>query len=369
MRLSVHLLRFFTASLLLWLVGCSTLEQVLPMKKVDYKTSHTLPPLEVPPSLSTPTTSGLPVGATSYSEYMQSQTGDRSGNVRVLPSFDQITVKGEGDKRWLVANAQPDALWNNIRTFWTQAGFKLVMENPSLGIMETNWAENRADITDGPIRRLLGKVLDGLYSAATRDRFRVRLDYDVENKKTEIFIIHRGMEEIVEGSVDEGAGTRWRQRDNDPELEIEMLRSLMIYLGVNADQAANRLSEKQAVVIRAQLINKNDELTLIVTDSFSRTWRRTGIALDRVGFAVEDRDRSQGVYFVRYRDPFQDEAEQGFLEKWLPWGGSETTQQNYQIHLSTEAATTRIEILNETGQVDHSSTAVRILKLLEEQLK
>ncbi|NOX09556.1 MAG: outer membrane protein assembly factor BamC [Gammaproteobacteria bacterium] len=361
----------FTYVLLVVLAGCSTLDKIMPQEKADYRKSTTLPQLEVPPGMSSPTLAGgqaLPVSTTSYSEYIQDKESKVSTSSQVLPAVDGIVVRGEGDKRWLLVNIQLDDLWDKVRSFWLQSGFELVMENPALGIMETDWAENRADIADGPVRRLFGSVMDGMYSAATRDSFRVRLDFNRDNNQTEIFIVHRGMEEVVEGPADETTGTKWRQRDNDPELEIEMLRRLMVYLGAGEKQAQSSLAQKQESTIHAQLIHKEGQLSLVVADTFARTWRRTGIALDRIGFAVEDRDRSKGSYFVRYMDPFKD-TNKGFLDKWLPWRDEKEGKQHYQIRLLTGTNNTHIEILNKQGQVDYSGTAVRILKLLEEQLR
>ena len=45
---------------------------------------------------------------------------------------------------------------------------------------------------------------------------------------------------------------------------------------------------------------------LTLDEPFDRAWRRVGLALDRVGFTVEDRDRAKGLYYVRYVDPKTD---------------------------------------------------------------
>lgn len=361
----------------LMLTGCGWLDTVVPDRRPDYKTAKTVEPLEVPPDLASSTLDDslvvpeiAPAPTATLSDYRsERQPATAQPASGVMPEPAGIRVMRDGDKRWLVVPADAATVWARVREFWLQSGFTLTMEDPRVGIMETDWAENRADIPEDPIRRTLGRVLDGLYSAATRDKFRVRLERGEQTGTTELILTHRGMEEKVTGSPSEIQGTLWQPRANDPELEVEMLRRLMLHLGVEEQRADSQLAVTTETPVRAELVKQDGRTQLTLFEDFSRAWRRTGVALDRTGFAVEDRDREEGIYFVRYIDPDRDTERRGLLS-WMGLGRDDSEPQNqYQIKLTAQGANTDVSIRNEAGEPDQSRTAERILNLLHEQLR
>jgi outer membrane protein assembly factor BamC len=343
-----------------------------------------LPPLEIPPDLTQQSRDERYVvpdvssskGSATYSAY----SSERSGQARtttaqdLLPQVDKMRIERSGTQRWLVVGGAPDKLWPGVKEFWQELGFLVNVEVPEAGIMETDWAENRAKIPQDAIRSTIGKVFDSLYSTAERDKFRTRLEKGAEPGTVEIYISHRGMYEIYtnEGRSD----TKWQPRPADPELEAEMLRRLMVRLGVEESRAKTMVAAEQRQD-RAKLSRATDGAgALLLEEAFDRAWRRVGLALDRVGFTVEDRDRSQGLYFVRYVDPDIDgkkkDDDKGFLSKLMFWKGGaadKPTQAQYRIQVKTVGETTTVQVLTREGGIDRSDTSRRILGLLHEQLK
>jgi outer membrane protein assembly factor BamC len=379
MKFAVLLLTL--CSMLLVLAGCSSIG--LEPKKIDYKTSSAVkvPTLEIPPDLTSPgrddrfavpDTGGK--GTATFSAY----AGERSPQALaqqksdVLPQVDIARIERSGNQRWLVVNGMPNKLWGQVKDFWQETGFLIKLDLPEAGVMETDWAENRAKIQEDGLRNLLGKVIDSLYSTAERDKFRTRLEPGTQPGTTEIFISHRGMYEIF---ITEGKDqTRWQPREPDPELEAEMLRRLMVRLGSDQKRADTEIAAARVKQVdRAKLSRGNDGAgTLEVQETFDRAWRRVGLALDRVGFTVEDRDRSKGLYFVRYVDPESDgqKKEDGFLSKLAFWKGSApVSQSRYRIFVKDNGALTTVQVLSFEGGVDQSETSKKILSLLYEQLK
>lgn len=338
---------------------------------IEYKKSKRVDTLEIPPDLSSSRIEDTMVvpggGAASYSEYEKgSSTASRSSGV--LPQQEDIEVVRDGDKRWLVVKAGPEELWPKLREFWLDLGFLLKVENPQIGIMETDWKENRADIPNDFIRSLLAAALDTAYSAPTRDSFRLRIEETGKTDRTEVFITHRGVLEKLSGET-----TIWETRPSEPGLEAEMLRRLMVYLGTEDQKARARLARTDQKGIRASLIKDRDGNTLVdFRASYPRAWRIVGLALDRVSFTVEDRDRSKGIYYVRYSDPLADnkENEKGILSSLIFWGSDEKpSEEQYQVNLVGDEASTQIIVLNKNGERDKSKTARRILTLLYEQIR
>lgn len=338
---------------------------------IEYKKSKQVDTLELPPDLSTSRIEDSMVvpggGSATYSE-LSNKERTTSRNTGVLPPQEDISVERDGDKRWLVVNAPADQVWGKVREFWVDLGFLLTMENPQVGIMETDWKENRADIKDDFIREFLSSILESAYSAPTRDSFRIRLERGENARQTEVFISHRGVLEKLSGDT-----TIWETRPASPELEAEMLRRLMIFMGTEDQKARARLAKAGGGVIRARLIRDRERNALIdYRAGYPRAWRIVGLALDRVGFTVEDRDRANGIYYVRYSDPLKDnkENEKGILSSLIFWGDDEKpSEAQYQVTLSGDEASTQIIVMNKDGQRDNSKTAGRILSLLYEQLK
>ena len=366
---SIVLLPVLAGSLLL--SACGTLDKVAPgREKVDYRKSEVTEELEVPPDLSSSTINKAPDTLNNASPALSDfDDGLPKGASMVLPDQSDMQFKRNGDQQWLVVQGEPAQVWPKVRDFWLEQGFLIKVEDPRVGIIETGWSENRADIPQGPIRNLLGKVMDSVYSAATRDQYRVRLERGTEPGTTEVFLTHRGVEEVVKGSVEDNS-TVWEPRPSDPELEAEMLKRLMVYLGVEEQKAEAMLAQPAEQKSRAQLVSSSSGSMLILDEDYSRAWRRTGVALDRVGFAVEDRNRSEGIYYVRYHDPLADQNKEGMLSKLAFWSSDdEDKATQYQIEVQAHGAETHIVVNDAQGARDNSGTAKRILSLLEEELR
>lgn len=359
------------------LAGCSVLPE---SKKIDYKSSGKAPTLEVPPDLSqiarddrylVPDVAGK--GTATFSAYSADRTPQaQAQNSVVLPQVDKVRVERSGNQRWLVVALPADKLWDTVKDFWQETGFIIAIERPEAGVMETDWAENRAKIGQDIIRNTFGRLLDSLYSTGERDKFRTRFEPGSTPGTTDIFISHRAMEEVYTSSAKDD--TRWQPRSADPELEAEMLRRLMLRLGSEEKRAEASLVASK-VEPRAKLAKADDGTgTLEVFDRFDRAWRRVGLALDRVGFTVEDRDRSRGLYFVRYVDPEIDnrKKDDGILSKLAFWKSSAppaSSKVQYRIHVSESGTQSVVQVLSNEGGTDKSETARKILGLLLQQLQ
>lgn len=341
--------------------GCSVthpVDETLADYRADYKKSTSLPPLEIPPDLiSTQIREELVVP-----EYAASE---QHKPINTISSTQSIQFKHDGPMHWLVLPGTSMEIWPKIRTFWLENGFTLAKEAPELGIMETEWAENRADIPQDALRKLLGKLLDTVYSASTRDKFRIRLEQGQIANTTELYLTHKGVEEVSQGER-----FVWQRRPADPELEAEMLHRIIVFLGVDKQQADTLLATPALpkVQLRAELVQTENEFAIVVHNDLEHTWRRTGLALDRVGFTVQDRNRLEGVYFVRYIDPEQAQKQQGFFSKLFD-RQPPADKQTYLIHLAEETSDTRIFLTDQAGHQVMRQTAERILTLLYEQLK
>ncbi|AQV93512.1 outer membrane protein assembly factor BamC [Cupriavidus necator] len=389
------------------ITGCSSINEAMQPDKIDYKSSASkrTPTLDVPPDLtklegdrrySVPDANGT----STLSTYSQAtKVREQSPSENVLPSAQGIRMERDGNQRWLVISngMRGDQLWQQLRGFWQESGFLLVQDSPETGIMETDWAENRAKIPQDIIRNTIGKVFDGLYSTSERDKFRTRVER-AQNGTLEVFISHRGAQEQLAG-VDKST-TVWTPRPADPELEAEFLSRLAQRLGVQKEQA-DRMAKNPAAAgntgaaagteaagaaagataaagtaaaadgaaqSKSYLAQVNGAPALQLPEPFDRAWRSVGLSLDRVNFTVEDRDRAQGLYYVRYVDPRANVDSRGFFSKLFTKPDDPKTAKKYRVSLKGTGSGTLVTVLNEAGQPENGEIGKRILSLLDEQL-
>jgi outer membrane protein assembly factor BamC len=344
---------------------------------VDYKSAGKAPALDVPPDLTQlqrENRYSIPEanrGVATASGYTMQQGTRPTAEVVAPKGTPNMHIERSGSERWLVVKETPEELWPQLKEFWQDSGFLINEERPQAGVMETDWAENRAKIPQDFIRGTIGKAFDSLYSTGERDKFRTRLERAADGS-TEIYISHRGMQEVLTGQQQDS--TLWQPRPSDPGLEVEFLSRLMARLGADSAQAKATVANAASQPARAKLVKGSNGNYVEVDEAFDRAWRRVGLALDRVGFTVEDRDRAQGLYFVRYVDPAQDQktSDKGFLSKLFSFGSKDDkakSAQRYRVSVKENGAASQIAVLNNEGRPESSQIADRILSLLNEQLK
>ena len=354
------------------LAGCSSVGDLLQGERVDYKTSGAkAPSLDVPPDLTQLSRESryvVPGTAVTASGYQGGQITPNAPTAAA--SVGDVRIERAGSQRWLVVNRPADKLWGPVREFWLESGFLLSQDQENLGIMETDYAENRAKIPQDFIRNTIGKVFDSLYSTGERDKFRTRLERRADNG-TEIYVSHRGMVEVVtgaKGGSSSGDGTVWQPRPTDPELEAEFLRRMMVKLGVSSEQS-KALVATGATKQTSRVANVNNVPVVQIDEGFERAWRRVGLALDRTGFTVEDRDRAQGTYFVRYVEPVADKSQPGFFSKIFSGSPAAIAPLKYRITVKSQGEASVVSVLNTQGAAESSANAQRIVQVIADDLK
>jgi outer membrane protein assembly factor BamC len=372
-----HARKLLAASVVIALSGCSAMNSIISGDKVDYHgtASEKTPGLEVPPDLTQLARDSryqqqAASGSFSAATFQSGSLNMQSTQTVIPAGNDQLRIERTGNDRWLVTSMTPEQVWPILKTFWPERGFKLLIDQPDVGVMETEWAENRAKMPQDFIRSTIGRVFDSIYDTGERDKFRTRVERTASG--SEIFLSHRGMVEVVVGSQKDS--TQWQPRPSDPELEAEMLRRLLLKLGAKEEKAQTMVAELGTPkAARARLAAAPAVATIEVDDDFDRAWRRVGIALDRSSFTVEDRDRAQGVYFVRYTENADSkEDEPGFFSKML---GSSKDKANlkslsrYRVQVKSEGNRSLVTVLNAQGGVESGATAARIAAILVEDLK
>lgn len=364
------------AAFLALLAGCGSLGG----DSVDYRSTVVrAKPLEVPPDLSQLARDSRyqsPGGVVSAAASNAPAAAAAPGAPSVaLSSVGNLRIERSGQQRWLVAPQSPEQLWPQLRAFWEARGFQIAMEDAKAGVIETNWSENRGKLPNDVVRNLLGRLAGNLFDTGERDQFRTRLErVELGGGRigTEVFISHRGIEEAVvspTGARDDNT-TRWRLRPSDPQLEAEMLARLMVSLGGVRDEPAARaaVAATPELPSRARLVV--DGTALEIDEAFDRGWRRVGLALDRGGFTVEDRDRTLGIYYVRYVDPKSvGKEEPGFWSRLFGNTENPLEVRRFRVVVRANGAQTVVAILTPTGTVDQGENGKRVAAQLFAELR
>ena len=428
------------AALLAGLGACTWSRGVLDPSNVNYRGAKTGPGLDVPPDLIGPKGDDryvIPEAGTgkTYSDYSRDRQ-DRAGQVAqaaqvtaaagaagasagdaktLLPSVEGARIERDGQIRWLVIDQAPEKVWPQVVAFWQAEGIALSDESPSLGTMDTEWVTRTEKPERTGLRGLFSRAIGSTYTTSMKDAYRTRVER-ASGGGTEIYVSQRALEEVVNSPRQDS--TIWQPGPNRPDLEVEMLRRMMLRIGhvtpaesraavaaadgpapanaagtgsaaAGVAGAASGTAIAPAVATanaagsssagsrpeRAVVFPEQGELNgLRVNEGFERAWREVGLAIDRVGFTVEDRDRSKGTYFVRYVDLDRRDPRQGALSRLFSGERKDLAGQRYQIRVAGDGGSaSRVEIRGDNGTTPASDADVRvanrIVALLHERMR
>jgi outer membrane protein assembly factor BamC len=368
------------AAIALALAGCTTTGTV---DGPRYEASRQVDSLEVPPDLIAPgmdrgfripEVPGERVSARELDHDARAVPRTATAQpTTVLPESPDVQLRRDGQMRWLSVQASPEELWPQLRAFWRAQNLTLARDEPAVGVMETEWAEDLAGIPLGGARGLLARTLGSLYDAGTRDQYRLRVER--QNGGTEVYISHRG---AVERGGADGQTSRWEIADPDPQLEAQMLNRLLVFLTTGevtgAETAATRVDEADFERTgQVDLTEREGRLVLVVWGEPDALWRRLGLALDRTGLMIDEQDRSAATFLVTYRPDIVDSAEDrpGALRRMLSFGRATPRRQDerYQIRMIENGRDLQIEALSIEGEPLRERDARFVLERIQPQLR
>ncbi len=347
---------------LISLAGCGAMG--LSNKRIDYRAGAVqVPTLEVPPDMTAPETDDryqVPgASVATYSAYSkgESSAAPHEAVSAVLPPVKGVSLERNGTERYLLVKDKAEAVWPVVKAFLHETGLAIQSEDQAAGIIETEWAENRANIPQDGIRSVIGKVFDNMYSSGERDQYRIRLERAKDGTSTEVYLTHQGKEEVLDADKN---SSRWQSRPKDTELEAEMLQRLMVRFGSTPVQAAEAVTQGVATTQattaevstgKASLLQIFDGSSVIVIgDAFDKSWRRVGLAIENAGLVVEDKDRARGIYFLRTV-----KAEKGWMEKLEFWKDDEDNSLQYRVNVKDGGASCEVSVTDQNGVTSQAS--------------
>jgi outer membrane protein assembly factor BamC len=330
----------------------------LDKKRIDYKVaSSRVPTLEVPPDLTAPSSNeqyAIPGGdgelAANYSDYSKSVAVQPTKNA-VLPDSKNVRLERKGEQRWLVVNGKAEAVWPLLKAFWIEMGFEIQVDNPQAGVMQTDWQENRGNVPQHFTRGILAnsKILDSLKPIGQRDQYLIRIERSQDLSSTEVYLTRQVLEEM---QVFNHKETKWLPHTSDSAIETAVLKMMMVKLNDATTSIANNTVPKAIEVapVVVQLLEISGNKVVQINEPFDKSWRKVGLALDKARIAVEDKDRSNGLYLLR----------PALIEK-----GKKAN--SYQVTVRDNGAQCEVSVRNTDGNNDKES--LRLIEVLFQSIE
>src|SRR5690625_45170 len=251
---------------------------------------------------------------------------------------DSLQAHEAGGLRWLTVRASANQVWQWLHGYLQEHQLGVAREVPRMGLIETEPVLQGTAVPRG----IFAPRITEADQATIADVYQFRLEPSQEAGATDLYVVQRRAA---------AEGEQWSLKPSDPFLEAEMLRGFMVYLGMRQQEAQRQVAELDTQVLQAELSAVDGQAQLVVMNSFYEAWRRVGMAIDRLGFTLEDRNRAEGQYFIRY-DPKADQAkrEKGFFEALAFWRSDPDELALYIIQLGQDGRRTRVTVTDEAGE-------------------
>ncbi|MBP3194138.1 MAG: outer membrane protein assembly factor BamC [Cardiobacteriaceae bacterium] len=356
----------------------------------DYKTANVGRKIEVPPDLSSQSLGDsltvsdfTPHSISSYNEYYADRVKrDRRGYIEVLPELYMTRViEQKGELPYITTAADINAAWRIVKGYWTENGIELKTDNPQIGIMETDWLENKNGKPSTGIGGLVNSLLGFLTDDDRRDRYRLRFARNNQGG-TDIAIIYTKseLEKIRDNNLPtytkQVTGYHWKLSDTEnPEMQLEMTRRIALFIsgelergGANIQapspeegQTAPSPARTNTNVGYSRFVQLQDgNPALLIYGTYEQAWRVVGIALDKASFSIEDQDVSSGTYKVRYR-PESDSKKKGFFSSLFGRGDQ---RPSYLIRLADKGTESLVVVQTTDGKTADKREARALLEVI-----
>lgn len=375
--------------MVLMVTACSvpSLDDVLSDTRTDYKKSKTLPPLDVPPDLSTTESDGTMTipgegtttatlkdyenrnkrqnQGTANTQTQQSQAVNNSATLATTAVSAPAPALDADGGSFITARGDKTEVWNKLRDFITSKGYQLDLDDFELGYMETRWST---------------PVMDNGHTY--RYKFKIYSEADNNPGATILYIDNQQQEQVAQSG-----NPVWVDRNKSVGVERMMAGDMNVYFNgrpqpeyqqpvtgtvvstapVASQPPVSTATAAQSGQAHIQDIG-NNKILLAIPEEYTLAWRRTGQALQMAGLVINESDQDKGLYHVTYGGAKP--TEKGWtakLKKLKFWGKDKNDNASYQVALTGVGERTEIVLLNEDGDWEDSATAEKILSMIQSQ--
>ncbi len=329
-------------------------------RDIKYYSNKTVTSLEIPPDLTKPSSQNA-FKLDNYVSNIQEDTvsfSDKDNAIKeassILRTSSNVEVKRSGERRWLLVDKNPEAVWNLSKSFFKSHGFAIKKTNKKIGLMETDFLENHPEIPDrslGIVRSMLKKAIAARYALPIVDKYRIRIEPNESGEKTVVYLSLTSMEEVLTKAGKDDENTIWQSRPKDQVLETEMLYRLMTFLGSDHAVAREKIlaakEDKKLTVDVAKGIGGYAKLAFSLSQY--DTWDNMGWALDQLNIDVEDKDVKEGSFYINVARS----EDKGIFSRMF---GDDAIKKSFQIMVKQIDSTTTEVYFNDLSEENEQET-------------
>jgi len=344
--------------------------------KINYFSDKSLTPLEVPPDLTSPSYENA-FRIQAFVEDIDLNVVNLSNtekiseiNQKILEVPARIEIKSAGTRKWLIVEKEPELVWDLAKQFLREQGFSLKKIDKKLGLIETNYLENKPDIpasSMGFIRSMLASQIDNVsYTLPSVDSYSLRIEPIKKGKSTEVYLSISSMAEVITNSGGQES-TLWQFKERNISLETEMLYKLMIYLGSDSAEAREKIlaAQKNSKISINQTIDINGFSKLLINFGIEEAWDNVSWAINNINLEVESKDVKEKSFYINAARS----SDKGFFTKVF---GDDAVRKIFRIYLRPKSKS-ETEVLfldvSEENETETKQFSSEIMRLISDQLR
>jgi len=344
--------------------------------KINYFSDKSLTPLEVPPDLTSPSYENA-FRIQAFVEDIDLNVVNLSNtekiseiNQKILEVPARIEIKSAGTRKWLIVEKEPELVWDLAKQFLREQGFSLKKIDKKLGLIETNYLENKPDIpasSMGFIRSMLASQIDNVsYTLPSVDSYSLRIEPIKKGKSTEVYLSISSMAEVITNSGGQES-TLWQFKERNISLETEMLYRLMIYLGSDSAEAREKIlaAQKNSKISINQTTDINGFSKLLINFGIEEAWDNVSWAINNINLEVESKDVKEKSFYINAARS----SDKGFFTKVF---GDDAVRKIFRIYLRPKSKS-ETEVLfldvSEENETETKQFSSEIMRLISDQLR
>ena len=231
-----------------------------------------------------------------------------------------VQLRRLGELMWIYVETLPSTSWPITKSYWNTSSYETLNADPIIGEIDINFDETSI--------------------------LKMKIEHGIKEASTEIFLaqINKNSKEII----------------SNPELIQSELSNLVNYFAESVDQfsgtslAAQNLND----IKKAKIFVENGQTVIELDLNFDRAWSSVTKAMDASEILANDKDRSNGIFYVSYSE----EEEDGIFS-FLNFGRNTNNKINFdgakfEVKITEKNNKTYVRAYSKDGKIEEAEKLI-----------
>jgi outer membrane protein assembly factor BamC len=232
-----------------------------------------------------------------------------------------VQLRRLGELMWIYVETLPSTSWPISKSFWDTSSYEVIQSNPITGVIDIAFDETTY--------------------------LKMKIEHGIKEASTEIFLAQINIEsdEIT----------------SNPELIQAELSNLVNYFAESVDQfSGTSLAAQNLNEIKKAKTFLVDGQTVIELDlNFDRAWSSVSKAMDASNIDTNDKDRSNGIFYVSYAE----EDDDGIFSFFNIGASSKTKKVNFndaqfEVKITEKNNKTYVRAYSKDGKIEDAEKLI-----------